>query len=287
MHKLNKILITGAKGQLGFEFQRLFKEKNIPFIATDIEELDITNKDAIESFFTNTTFDCIINCAAYNDVDGAEDNIDLCFTLNAKAPEMLAEIAKKYDSVFVTYSTDFVFDGNKMIPYIEEDTPNPQSVYAKSKLEGENRVLRTHHKSYVIRTSWLFGIAGKNFNTQVLEWSTKNNELRIVDDQISSPTYAKDLAEFSWLLLQTGKYGLYHFSNSGEASKFDQAKYLLEKAGWRGKLQRSKSSDFMLKAQRPPYSKLDSSKIEITVGRKIPQWQNGIDRWYEEWKNKK
>lgn len=286
MNKLNNILITGAKGQLGFEFQRLFNKAGIPFVATDIAELDITNKNDIEKFFIDKPFDCIINCAAYNDVDGAEDNANICYLLNAIAPELLANVAKKINAVFVTYSTDFVFDGNKNTPYKEDDVPNPLSVYAKSKLEGENRVINVYNKSFVIRTSWLFGIAGKNFNTQVLGWAAKNSELKIVDDQISSPTYAKDLAEFTWLLLQTGKFGLYHFSNNGVASKFDQAQYLLTKIGWQGVLKPAKRSDFKLKATRPAYSKLDSSKIEAIVGKKIPTWQSGIDRWYEEWQSK-
>lgn len=286
MQKFKNILITGAKGQLGFEFQRLFNKEGIPFIATDVDELDITSKNDIEKFFIDNHFDCIINCAAYNDVDGAEDNANICYLLNAIAPELLANVAKKINAVFVTYSTDFVFDGNKNTPYKEDDVPNPLSVYAKSKLEGENRVINAYNKSFVIRTSWLFGIAGKNFNTQVLGWAEKNSELNIVDDQVSSPTYAKDLAEFSWLLLQTGKFGLYHFSNNGQASKYDQAQYLLKKAGWDGVLKPAKSSDFVLKAARPAYSKLNSRKIEAIVGKKIPTWQSGIERWYDEWQRK-
>lgn len=281
------MLITGAKGQLGYEFARLFDSCGISYLATDYSELNITNPQKVNEFIGSNEFRYIINCAAYNDVDGAEDDRDNCYVLNAKAPEYLAIAAKKTGAVFVTYSTDFVFDGKKNKPYTEEDEPNPLSVYAQSKLDGEKRVLSAYDRAFVIRTSWLFGIAGKNFNTQLLSWAEKNAELRIVDDQISSPTYAKDLALFSWLLIKTDKYGLYHFSNEGQASKFDQAEYVLRKAEWKGVLHRAKTKDFAVKAARPPYSKISSTKIRNTVGENIPDWQSGIDRWFDEWKLKR
>ncbi|MCX7680013.1 MAG: dTDP-4-dehydrorhamnose reductase [Spirochaetes bacterium] len=284
MKDFAQVLIAGAKGQLGFEFQKLFSQKGITFVATDIDELDITSETAISHFIKNKCFEYIINCAAYNDVDGAEKDAHSCYLLNSIAPQLLASCAKKIDAIFVTYSTDFVFDGRKNSPYTEDDVPNPLSVYGKSKLEGEKRVFETYQKAFVIRTSWLFGIGGKNFNAQVLEWSKKTNELKIVDDQISVPTYAKDLALFSWLLVQTKKYGLYHISNGGEASKFDQAKYLLEKVGWNGKVLPAKTHEFNVAAKRPSYSKLNSTKCEQAVGQKIPHWQSGIDRWVDEWK---
>lgn len=280
----DNVLITGAKGQLGYEFSRLFESAGVSYTATDCEELNITDVNKVDRCIGSGDYRYIINCAAYNDVDGAEDDRDNCFLLNAKAPEYLAKAAKKIGAIFVTYSTDFVFDGNKDKPYTENDKPGPLSVYAKSKLEGENRVLSAYDRVFIIRTSWLFGIAGKNFNTQVLGWAERNAELRIVDDQISSPTYARDLAFFTWLLIQTEKYGLYHFSNEGQASKFDQALYLLNQASWKGVLLRAKTGDFALKAPRPLYSKLDSSKIKGILGKGIPSWQSGIDRWYEEWK---
>ena len=137
-------------------------------------------------------------------------------------------------------------------------------------------------ESFVVRTSWVFGIANNNFNKQVINWSKSKDELSIVDDQISSPTYSKDLAYYSWELIKTKKYGLYHLSNDGEASKYDQGKYVLGKIGWQGKLNRAKTKDFNLKAKRAEYTKLDSSKLEKVIGKKIPSWENGIDRFLEE-----
>ena len=277
------ILITGANGQLGYDFQRLFDSLKAKYIATDVADFDITNEKSIDDFFLkHNNISLIINCAAYNDVDKAESEPDFCMLLNSRAPLNLAKKAKEIGATFVTYSTDFVFDGDIRDPYTEEDMPNPPSVYAKSKRMGEEAVLAEYDKSFVIRTSWVFGIANNNFNKQVINWSKTRDELNIVDDQVSVPTYSKDLAYFSWKLIETKKYGLYHMSNSGICSKYDQAKYVLDNIGWTGKLGTSKTEDFNLPAKRSKFSKLDSTKLENIVGEKIPSWQDAIDRFLEE-----
>ena len=279
-----KILLTGSNGQLGHDFKKIFDKKNIEYIATDYKELDITNDEDLNKFFQeNEGITHVINCAAYNDVDKAETDKKV-WLLNAEAPEKLAEFSKKIGAIFVTYTTDFVFDGEKSSPYVEDDKTNGISEYGKSKAQGEKDVLEAYDKSFVIRTSWVFGIANNNFNKQVINWSKSRNELNIVDDQVSVPTYSMDLAEFSWKLIQTEKFGLYHITNDGIASKYDQAKYVLEKIGWKGTLGRAKTADFNLPAKRPAYSKLDSSKVEKLLGEKIPTWQSGIDRFLEEMK---
>jgi len=279
-----KILLTGSNGQLGHDFKKIFNKKNIEYIATDYKELDITSDKDLNKFFQeNEEITHIINCAAYNDVDKAETDKKV-WLLNAEAPKKLAEFSKKIGAIFVTYTTDFVFDGEKDSPYVEGDKTNGISEYGKSKAQGEKDVLEAYDRSFVIRTSWVFGIANNNFNKQVINWSKSRNELNIVDDQVSVPTYSMDLAEFSWKLIQTGKFGLYHITNDGIASKYDQAKYVLEKIGWKGTLGRAKTVDFNLPAKRPTYSKLDSSKVEKLLGEKIPTWQSGIDRFLEEMK---
>ena len=279
-----KILLTGSNGQLGHDFKKIFNKKNIEYIATDYKELDITNDEDLNKFFQeNEGITHVINCAAYNDVDKAETDKKV-WLLNAEAPKKLAEFSKKIGAIFVTYTTDFVFDGEKNSPYMEDDKTNGVSEYGKSKAQGEKDVLEAYDKSFVIRTSWVFGIANNNFNKQVINWSKSRNELNIVDDQVSVPTYSMDLAEFSWKLIQTEKFGLYHITNDGIASKYDQAKYVLEKIGWKGTLGRAKTADFNLHAKRPAYSKLDSSKVEKLLGEKIPTWQSGIDRFLEEMK---
>jgi len=277
------ILITGSNGQLGTDLQKILKRENEEYIATDVNELDITNKGEIADFLKDKNIDIIINCAAYNNVDKAEEDEEFCYRLNAYAPKYLAEEARKTGAIFVTFSTDFVFDGFSSIPYAETDTPNPESVYGSSKLEGEKLVLGTYEKNFIIRTSWLFGAANKNFNTQIIEWSKKNDKLKIVDDQVSAPTYSYDLALYSWSLIKTRKFGLYHFSNEGVASKYDQAEYVLKKTGWKGELATAKTADFNLPAKRPAYSKLDCTKIKKTLGKEIPHWKDAIDRYLEEY----
>lgn len=206
--------------------------------------------------------------------------------LNAYAPRDLALVAKEIEADYITYSTDFVFDGSKNTAYTEEDVPKPLSVYSEAKAEGEKLVLETYDKSFVIRTSWVFGIANNNFNKQVINWSKSRDTLGIVDDQVSVPTYSYDLVLYSLKLLETKKYGLYHLSNSGIASKYNQAKYVLDSIGWKGTLKRAKSSDFVLPAKRAEYSKLDSSKLETVIGEKITTWESGIDRFLNEMREK-
>ena len=282
-----KILLIGSNGQLGHEFKKLFDILNVKYISVDYKELNIANNTDLEDFFKeNNTFTHIINCAAYNDVDKAENETEQCIKVNEEAPLIIARYAKKMGAIFVTYSTDFVFDGQKREPYIEEDTPNPLSVYGKSKSNMEEKILKEYEKVFIIRTSWLFGVGGNNFNKQIINWSKLRDSLNIVDDQISAPTYSKDLAEFSWKLIQTEQFGLYHITNNGIASKYDQAKYVLEKIGWKGELGTAKTEDFNLPAKRPHFSKLSSKKVEKLLGEKIPSWQSGIDRFLEEMKEK-
>ena len=277
------ILITGANGQLGYDFQRLFDSLGTKYIATDIANFDITDTKSIDDFFSiHSNISLIINCAAYNDVDKAESEIELCNKLNAEAPFNLAKKAKEIGAIFITYSTDFVFYGDIRNPYTEEDMPNPPSIYAKSKRLGEISVLEEYEKVFIIRTSWLFGLANNNFNTQVINWSKDCTELSIVDDQLSSPTYSKDLAYYSWKLINTNLYGLYHITNSGSCSKYDQAKYVLDKIGWTGNLRKIKTEELNLPAKRSKFSKLDSTKVENIIGEKIPSWKDAVDRYFQE-----
>jgi len=276
------ILLTGANGQLGTDFKKLFDEKKISYIATDYMDLDITDINAVRLFVKDKKITQIINCAAYNNVDKAEEEKDLCYKLNTEAPKNLATISKEIGAIFVTYSTDFVFGGEKTTPYTEEDKVSPLCIYAQSKADGEKAVLETYEKSFVIRTSWVFGMGNNNFNKQVIGWSKTRDELNIVDDQVSSPTYSWDLAEYSWDLIESNKFGLYQLSNDGECSKYEQAKYVLDSIGWKGKLGTAKTADFNLPAKRANYSKISSEKAEKVIGRKMPTWQSGIDRFLKE-----
>ena len=276
------ILLTGANGQLGKEFQKLFDDLDLEYIGTDYKDLDITKQDDIRNFIKGKSIDYIINCAAYNNVDKAEEEAEKCFALNSIAPKDLALISKEIGAVYVTYSTDFVFDGDKKTPYTEKDLINPLCLYAKSKAEGEKKVLDTYEKSFVIRTSWIFGMGNNNFVKQVINWSKNRDELNIVDDQVSAPTYSKDLAEYSWKLIKSNKFGLYHLSSGGIASKYDQAKYVLKSIGWNGKLEKAKTADYNLPAKRAVYSKLSNEKAEKVIGKEMPHWKEAIDRFIKE-----
>lgn len=274
-----KVMILGAHGQLGREFQRYFDEKKIRYVAFGHNDLDVRDIHRIEEEAIKNRVTGIINCAGYNNVDKAEVERDVCCEVNGYAPLGIAGICKKLGIFFVTYSTDYVFDGEKDTPYTEDDIPNPISLYGQSKLMGEHAL--EYNRTLVIRPSWIFGSLNDNFVKKVIGWAEEKHEVRVVDDQVSAPTYTKDLVNFTWSMIEKDIYGLYHFSNFGECSKYDEVKYVLGKTGGVDKLERAKSEDFKPLAKRPKYSKLDSRKAESVVG-PIPHWKDGIDRFLKE-----
>lgn len=293
-------LIFGANGQLGTEFKEIFDKLNIEYVATDKEKVDITDMEYVREYILNLSkhskIDAIINCAAYNQVEKAEEERDSCFKLNMEAAVNLANIALELDADFITYSTDFVFAGNTEtymyndnIGFTEEDETMPLSTYAQSKYEGEvliNQLIQTipsKSKVYIIRTSWLFGKGNDNFIKKIIRSSKVNTEIHVVDDQISSPTYSKDLAEYTLKLLnKKAESGLYHFTNDGTASKYEQAKYILDKISWAGKLIPTKTDEFIIEAKRPNFSKLNCKKIKDALGEGIPHWKDAMDRYFRE-----
>lgn len=293
-------LILGANGQLGTDFKELFDSIGEKYIATDRNEVDITNGDFLRAYIQtlnqNYGIDTIINCAAYNDVDRAEEEKEMCYKLNAEAPANLAKIASEIGATYITYSTDFVFNGrlegylyNESTGYVEEDEAHPLSTYASAKYEGEilvNQIIENPEnksKIYIVRTASVFGKGNTNFMQKLIEWSKDRDMMRIVDDQVSSPTYAKDLAQYSWELLRKGAAsGVYHFTNDGTASKYDQAQYILGKINWQGELVRAKREDFNTMGVRPKFSKLNCKKIKETLGMSIPHWKDAVDRYLKE-----
>ena len=293
-------LIFGANGKLGTDFKELFDSIGEKYIATDKSEVDITNGDFLRAYIKvmhqNYKIDTIINCAGYNDVDKAETEKELCYKVNAEAPASLAMIASEIGATYITYSTDFVFNGmttnylyNESTGYTEEDEPHPLSAYAKAKYEGELLVsqiienLKNTSRIYIVRTSWVFGKGSMNFVDKIIALSKEKDELKVVDDQVSSPTYSKDLAFYSWKLIKKGcESGIYHFTNDGIASKYEEAQYILEKISWKGNLIRAKSEEFNLLAERPKFSKLSCKKIKEKLGLSIPNWKDSIDRYLKE-----
>ena len=273
------ILITGCNGQLGNEMQRLQTENTQHrWFNTDVSELDITRQSDVEQFVSTHEIDGIVNCAAYTAVDQAESNPQLCTALNAEAPAYLAAAVAKRDGWMVQISTDYVFDGTHHIPYIETDTPCPNSVYGDTKLAGELAVQRFCSRSAIVRTAWLYSRFGNNFVKTMLRLGRERKELGVIFDQIGTPTYARDLARAIFTMIEVGiRAGVYHFSNEGVASWFDFAKSIHRLAGINTcRVSPLHTAEYPTPAQRPAYSVLDKTKIKTIYGIKIPHWEESL-----------
>lgn len=290
------ILVTGANGQLGNEMRIISKNTEYNFIFTDVTTvdgvettiLDITDIEAVRSIVKEKGIDCIINCAAYTNVDKAESDVDFCRVLNAVAPENLATVMKEVNGLLVHVSTDYVFGGDPYnVPCKEEQKGTPTGVYGQTKLEGEQNIIATGCKYLIIRTAWLYSEYGKNFVKTMLNLTSTKPELKVVFDQTGTPTYAYDLAVVIRTLIDDyvkegyndsySKTGIYHFSNEGVCSWFDFTKVIAEMAGNTDcDIQPCHSNEFPSPVKRPAYSVLDKTKIKETFGIKIPYWTDSL-----------
>ena len=273
------ILITGCNGQLGNEIQKLEKvNPQHTFFNTDVAELDITNQLAIDQFIQENKIDGIINCAAYTAVDKAESNKLLCTALNAEAPAYLAMSIEKRGGWLVQVSTDYVFDGTKHTPYVETDTPCPDSVYGSTKLAGEIAVQKLCKKTMIIRTAWLYSTFGNNFVKTMIKLGKEKSELGVIFDQIGTPTYARDLAVAIMTAVNKGIVpGTYHFSNEGVISWYDFTKAIHRIAGINGcHVKPLHTAEYPAPANRPHYSVLDKTKIKDTYGIEVPYWEESL-----------
>lgn len=273
------ILITGCNGQLGNELQLL--EKNYPqytFFNTDVNELDITDTEAIGRYVDSNNIDIIINCAAYTAVDKAESNKELCKALNAEAPAYLAEAVAKRKGWMIQVSTDYVFDGTKCTPYVETDPPCPNSVYGSTKLDGEIAVERACSNTMIIRTAWLYSSFGNNFVKTMMRLGKEKEELNVIFDQIGTPTYARDLAVAIMAAVEKGIVpGIYHFSNEGVISWYDFTKAIHRLSGINTcHVRPIHTAEYPTAASRPHYSVLDKTKIKQTYNIEIPYWEESL-----------
>jgi len=281
---MQNILITGSKGQLGSEIQFLSSQFNqFNFIFTDINELDITNKNDLKLFFIENKPNWIINCAAYTAVDKAEDDKDMADKINFEAVENLAKIASEFSAKLIHISTDYVFDGMHYRPYTELDSENPKSAYGCTKLEGEEAVQQYATDYLIIRTSWLYSVFGNNFVKTMLRLGKERSSLNVVFDQIGTPTNARDLAMAILNIIKNTaenqtffKKGLYHFSNEGVCSWYDFAKEIIDYAQLNCLVQPILSADYPAKAPRPYFSVLDKSKWKKNFDLKIPHWKDSL-----------
>lgn len=280
------ILVTGANGQLGNEIQKVSKHSQDHYIFTDVcdgyEKLDITNLDAIRQMVAQLDVKCIINCAAWTNVDAAETAGDIVEQLNAKAPDNLAMAMKEVGGLLVHISTDYVFGGDPYnTPCREDQKGSPTGVYGQTKLHGEQRILATGVKHIIIRTAWLYSEFGKNFVKTMLSLTATKPQLKVVFDQCGTPTYAGDLADVIYDIIENRKFdnneGIYHFSNEGVCSWYDFTKVIAQMAGHTTcDIQPCHSDEFPSPVKRPAYSVLDKSKIKDTFGITIPYWTDSL-----------
>lgn len=275
-----KILITGANGQLGHEMRNLLEgDSRFDCIFTDVAELDICDAEAVNRAVTDNRVDYIVNCAAYTQVDKAEDNVELCRKINAGAVENLAQAAAQCGARMIHISTDYVFDGKSYRPYTEEMPPHPQSVYGATKLEGEQALQRFCPQSVIVRTAWLYSPYGNNFVKTMMRLGVEREELSVVADQIGSPTCAADLAQAILAILQAETFvpGIYHFSNEGACSWYDFTVAIHRLAGITTcRVKPIRSDEYPSRAHRPFYSVLDKSRIKQTYGLTIPHWYESL-----------
>ena len=277
-----KIIVTGVKGQLGFDVVRELKQRGYnDILGIDIEDLDITNAKAVSTFFEINRPNVIIHCAAYTAVDKAEDNQDLCYLVNVTGTKYLVDEAKKYDAKFVYISTDYIFDGEKESPYEIDDTPNPKSVYGNSKYLGELETIK-HTKHFIVRISWVFGKNGLNFVKTMIRLGKEKTQLNVVNDQFGSPTYTYDLSKLLVDFVESEKYGIYHGTNEGVCTWFEFTKEIFNQTQIKIPIHPILSSEYPTKAARPKNSCMSKSSLDQNGFNRLPDWKDALSRYLKE-----
>ena len=275
------ILVTGSMGQLGSEIKELSSNYNYNFFFTTRDDIDITSKDSIKEFYQTNSINVIINCAAYTAVDKAESDMENADLVNRKAVKKLSIVAKELNIKLIHISTDYVFDGKNFKPYVEEFQTNPQSIYGKTKLDGENEIRDINPlNSIIIRTSWVYSYYGNNFVKTMLRLGKEKEELGVIFDQVGTPTYAKDLAITILDIIpqiDNQKVEIYNYSNEGVLSWYDFAKEIMKMAKLNCKINPIETYQYPTPAKRPHFSLLNKSKIKSKFNLEIPYWKDGLD----------
>ena len=274
---MKTVLVTGANGQLGSSIHaRISQYPGYNFLFTDIDTLDICDKEAVRKYVLENDVQYVMNCAAYTAVDKAEEHEDLCMRINRDAVRNLGEAAHAVGAKVIHVSTDYVFDGTSCRPYLESDATCPVSVYGRTKLAGEQALMEVCPDSVIIRTAWLYSEYGNNFMKTVLRLGKERDELRFIFDQVGTPTYAGDLAAIIYKVIEKDmldKQGIYHFSNEGVCSWYDFAQEVCELSGNACNIEPCHSDEFPSKVKRPNFSVLDKTKVKETFGAKVPYWK--------------
>ena len=273
---MNNILVTGSTGQLGSDVVKELLKRGYSTLSPNRSEFNLCSEDSIRNYILNSNCEAIVHCAAYTQVDKAEDEKDLCIKINTTATKHIVKCAKILDIPMIYISTDYVFDGTKDGEYTENDETKPINIYGESKLAGEKFVEEILDKYYIVRTSWVFNINGKNFIETMLRLSKANNQLSIVNDQIGSPTYTKDLSRLLVDMLETSKYGLYHATNEGYCSWYEFANTIFILAYINIDIKAINSYEYASRANRPLNSKLSKDKLIEYGFKPLPHWEDAL-----------
>ena len=276
-----RVLVTGVKGQLGYDVMNELAGRGHEGIGVDIQEMDITDAASVEKVITEAAPDAVIHCAAYTAVDAAEANVDLCRRVNAGGTENIARVCKALNCKMMYISTDYVFNGQGTRPWEPDDKREPLNVYGQTKYEGELAV-ETLEKFFLVRIAWVFGVNGKNFIKTMLNLGKTRDHLTVVADQIGSPTYTYDLARLLVDMIETDRYGRYHATNEGLCSWYEFACEIFKQAGMNVTVSPVTSDQYPAKAKRPMNSRMDKSKLDEMGFKRLPSWQDALGRYLKE-----
>lgn len=274
-----KVLVTGVKGQLGYDVVNELKKRGHEAVGVDIEEMDITDEESVNRVIREAAPDAVIHCAAYTAVDAAEDNVDLCRAVNARGTGNIARVCKALDIRMMYISTDYVFNGQGTRPWEPDDHREPLNIYGQTKYEGELEVEENLKKYFIVRIAWVFGVNGKNFIKTMLNLGKTRDKLSVVADQIGSPTYTFDLARLLVDMIETEKYGRYHATNEGLCSWYEFACEIFKQAGMNVTVEPVTSDQFPVKAKRPMNSRISKDKLMENGFQPLPTWQDALRRY--------
>nr|WP_300304058.1 dTDP-4-dehydrorhamnose reductase [uncultured Anaerostipes sp.] len=277
-----KVLVTGVRGQLGYDVVRELKKRQIEAVGVDVEEMDITDPAQTETVIREAAPDAVIHCAAYTAVDAAEDNEELCREVNARGTENVARICGEMNIKMMYISTDYVFDGKGTRPWEPDDPRDPLNVYGQTKYEGELAVEKYVKKFFTVRIAWVFGVNGKNFIKTMLNLGKTHDKLTVVNDQTGSPTYTYDLARLLADMIQTDKYGRYHATNEGICTWYEFACEIFRQAGIDVEVAPVTSDEYPSKAKRPENSRMSKKKLKENGFELLPSWQDALKRYLKE-----
>lgn len=279
-----RALVTGVKGQLGFDVMNELAKRGYEGVGVDVEEMDITDEEAVDRVIKESHVDSVVHCAAWTAVDAAEDNVEMCRKVNALGTENIARVCKELDIPMIYFSTDYVFDGEGTRPW-EPDDPvvEPLNVYGLTKYEGEQAVEKYLDKYYIVRIAWVFGVNGKNFIKTMLNLGKTHDTLTVVNDQIGTPTYTYDLARLVVDMLEKEEYGKYHVTNEGGyISWYDFAKEIFKQAGMDINVVPVSAEQYQAKAKRPSNSRMEKKKLDEHGFKRLPTWQDALSRYLKE-----